>query len=106
VQAARAVGGFSLKIEVEVVSEKDADEAIAAGADVIMLDNYDGPGLKVAAKSLKERWAGKKQFILECSGGLTTGNVETYVNNDVDIISSSSIHQGCPHVDFSLKIDH
>jgi nicotinate-nucleotide pyrophosphorylase (carboxylating) len=81
VQAARAVGGFSLKIEVEVDSEKDADEAIEAGADIIMLDNFDGPGLKIAAQSLKSRWAGKKQFLLECSGGLTPHNVETYISN-------------------------
>jgi len=81
VQAARAVGGFPLKVEVEVDSEKDADEAIEAGADIIMLDNFDGPGLKVAAQRLKSRWAGKKQFLLECSGGLTLDNVETYVNN-------------------------
>ena len=81
VRAAKAVGGFALKIEVEVDSEKAADEAIAAGADIIMLDNFDGEGLKVAAKSLKQRWAGKKEFLLECSGGLTVDNVETYINN-------------------------
>lgn len=82
VKAARAVGGYTLKIEVEVDCEADADEAIEAGADVIMLDNYDGQGLKVAARSLRQRWAGKnKSFLLECSGGLTISNVESYVNN-------------------------
>ena len=82
VRAAKAVGGFALKVEVEVDSEKDADEAIAAGADIIMLDNFDGEGLKVAAKSLKQRWAGKNEkFLLECSGGLTVDNVGTYINN-------------------------
>ena len=123
VAAARAVGGYTIKIEVEVDSEKDADEAIAAGADVIMLDNFTGDGLKIAAQSIKSRWAGKdKSFMLECSGGLTTENVETYISNgefshmlqgedganltDIDVISTSAIHQGCPHVDFSLKVDH
>lgn len=107
VAAARAVGGYTIKIEVEVDSEKDADEAIAAGADVIMLDNFDGEGLKVAARSLKQRWAGKdKAFMLESSGGLTMENVGQFINNDIDVISTSAIHQGCPHVDFSLKIDH
>ncbi|KAH8819005.1 Quinolinate phosphoribosyl transferase [Xylogone sp. PMI_703] len=106
VKAAKSVGGFALKVEVEVDSEKDADEAIAAGADIIMLDNFDGVGLKVAARSLKQRWAGKKEFLLECSGGLTSENVETYINNDIDILSTSSVHQGVPHIDFSLKIDH
>jgi nicotinate-nucleotide pyrophosphorylase (carboxylating) len=122
VKSAKAVGGFALKVEVEVDTEAGADEAISAGADIIMLDNFSGEGLKVAAKSIKQRWAGKKQFLLECSGGLTSENVVSYINNgmfirmstsislisnqDIDIISTSSIHQGVPHVDFSLKIDH
>lgn len=79
VAAAKAVGGFSLKVEVEVSSEEEADEAIEAGADVVMLDNFTGEGVKVAAKSLKQRWAGKKQFLVEVSGGVTLDNVEEYV---------------------------
>ena len=106
VKAARAVGGFALKIEVECQSEAEADEAIEAGADVVMLDNFDGEGLKVTAKSLKERWKGKRQVLLESSGGLTDANVKEYINNNIDIISTSSVHQGVSHVDFSLKIDH
>lgn len=124
VRAAKAVAGFSVKIEVEVQSEEEADEAISAGADVVMLDNFTGDGVKVAARSLKEKWTGKREFLLEVSGGLRSDNVEPYVCNgelpismplefselttfiDVDIISTSSIHQGVPHVDFSLKIEH
>ncbi|EXJ60964.1 nicotinate-nucleotide diphosphorylase (carboxylating) [Cladophialophora yegresii CBS 114405] len=108
VKAARAVGGFALKVEVEVQSEAEADEAIEAGADVVMLDNFDGEGLKVAAKNLKQRWKerGRADVLLESSGGLTEANVEAYINNDIDIISTSAVHQGVPHVDFSLKIDH
>lgn len=81
VRAAKSAGGFSLKIEVEVQSEAEADEAIAAGADIVMLDNFTGAGVKVAARSLKERWAGKKHFLLEVSGGLTLDNAEQYVCN-------------------------
>ncbi|KAK3177497.1 nicotinate-nucleotide diphosphorylase (carboxylating) [Lecanicillium sp. MT-2017a] len=106
VVAARSVAGFAMKIEVEVQSEEEAGEAIAAGADVVMLDNFTGDGVKAAARSLKEKWAGKKHFLLEVSGGLTSDNVSPYVCNDVDIISTSAIHQGVPHVDFSLKIEH
>jgi nicotinate-nucleotide pyrophosphorylase (carboxylating) len=127
VVAARSVAGFAMKIEVEVQSEAEADEAIAAGADVVMLDNFTGDGVKVAARSLKEKWAGKKHFLVEVSGGLTADNVAPYVCNgefpmpfwnfkacvvancflvDVDIMSTSAIHQGVPHIDFSLKIDH
>ncbi|PNY23479.1 Nicotinate-nucleotide pyrophosphorylase [carboxylating] [Tolypocladium capitatum] len=64
VAAARAVAGFSVKVEVEVQSEAEADEAIAAGADVVMLDNFTGEGVRVAARSLKERWGGKRQVSL------------------------------------------
>jgi nicotinate-nucleotide pyrophosphorylase (carboxylating) len=105
VRSARAVGGFALKIEVEVQSEAEADEAIAAGADIIMLDNFTGDGVRVAARSLRERWQGKHHFLLEVSGGLKEDNVAAYVCNDIDIISTSSIHQGTGYVDFSLKIN-
>ena len=77
--------------------------AIEAGADVVMLDNFSGEGVKVASQNLKERWGGGK-FLIEVSGGLTEDNVSSYVCDHIDIISSSSIHQGVKHVDFSLKV--
>lgn len=79
VQKAKAVGGFSLKIEVECRSEEEADEAIAAGADIVMLDNFEGDALKVAASNVKQRWAAKgRQVLVECSGGVTEQNIEQY----------------------------
>ena len=104
VRAAQAAGGFAIKVEVECQSEEEANEAIEAGADIVMLDNFTGEGVKLAARNLKERWRGKREFLVEVSGGLTEANVEQFVCNHVDIISTSSIHQGVPHVDFSLKI--
>ncbi|POS84622.1 putative nicotinate-nucleotide pyrophosphorylase [Erysiphe pulchra] len=81
VEAAKAAGGFGLKVEVEVGNEVDAHEAIRSGADIVMLDNFNGKELKDLARNLKAEWAGKRQFLLECSGGLTTENVVEYVNN-------------------------
>ncbi len=81
VKAAKAAGGFSLKVEVEVQSEEEADEAIEAGADVVMLDNFTGEGVKVTSRSLKEKWAGKRHFLLEVSGGLTEENAGAYICN-------------------------
>lgn len=106
VQSARRVGGFAVKIEVECQSEAEADEAITAGADVIMLDNFSHDDLKVCAASLKSKWAGKHSFLLECSGGLREDNIASYLCNDIDIYSTSSVHQGTGVVDFSMKIDH
>ena len=75
IQQARKVGGFSLLLEVEVESETEADEAIAAGADVIMLDNMEGAALVDVARRLREKWAGKRKFLFESSGNITEENL-------------------------------
>lgn len=106
VKSARSVCGFAVKVEVEVSTEEDAREAIDAGADVIMLDNFKGDELQKVAQSLKKYYQGQnKSFLLECSGGLTLQNLGSYLCNDIDIYSTSSIHQGCSIIDFSLKIN-
>ncbi len=106
VAAAKASAGFAVKVEVECQSEEEANTAIEAGADVVMLDNFTGDGVKVASKSLKDRWGRgtNARALIEVSGGLNEDNVSDYVCDDIDIISSSSIHQGVKHVDFSLKV--
>lgn len=108
VQAAKAAGGFATKVEVEVRSVEEANAAIAAGVDVIMLDNFTAEGVRAAAKQLKTEWAAKGKppgsFLIEVSGGLTESNAASYACEDVDILSTSSIHQGTPIVDFSLKV--
>lgn len=106
VRDARRACGFATKIEVECQSEAEADEAIEAGADVVMLDNFTPEELGPCARSIKARWGGKKHFLLECSGGLTLDNISSYICHDIDIYSTSAIHQGVPVVDFSLKLDH
>ncbi|KAF4552420.1 Nicotinate-nucleotide pyrophosphorylase-like protein [Elsinoe fawcettii] len=105
VKAAKAAGGFSIKVEVECQSLEEAEEAIQAGADVVMLDNFTPTDMKAAAETIKARWGqGPRAVLVEVSGGLTEDNVGGYVSEHVDIISSSSIHQGVKHVDFSLKV--
>ncbi|WPH04273.1 Hypothetical protein R9X50_00716200 [Acrodontium crateriforme] len=106
VAAAKAAGGFAIKVEVECQTEEEANTAIEAGADVVMLDNFTPEGVRVASKNLKNRWGRGRdaKALIEVSGGLTEENVADYVCDDIDIISSSSIHQGTKHVDFSLKV--
>lgn len=106
VAAAKAAGGFAIKVEVECQSEEEAETAIKAGADVVMLDNFTGEGVKIAARNLKDRWGrgASARALIEVSGGLTEDNVHAYVCDDIDIISTSSIHQGVKTVDFSLKV--
>eukprot|EP01125_Pyxidicula_operculata_P022529 TRINITY_DN925_c0_g1_i2.p1 TRINITY_DN925_c0_g1~~TRINITY_DN925_c0_g1_i2.p1 ORF type:complete len:195 (-),score=33.82 TRINITY_DN925_c0_g1_i2:19-603(-) len=101
VKKARSVGGFSLKIEVECKSVDEAKEAIKAGADIVMLDNFEPENLKVAAKELKTEFP---HTTIEASGGVTLSNLANYFCDHVDVISMGSIHQGVPHIDMSLKI--
>ena len=60
--------------------------------------------MREAAALLKREWAAKRAFLIEVSGGLTEENAPSYVCPDVDILSTSSIHQGTAIVDFSLKV--
>lgn len=76
IQQAREVGGFSLVLDIEVGSEAEADEAIEAGADIIMLDNMEGPELVRVAKLLREKWRGKRKFLFETSGNITETNLQ------------------------------
>jgi nicotinate-nucleotide pyrophosphorylase (carboxylating) len=110
VHAAKAVGGFSVKIDVECQTEEEAREAIEAGADVVMLDNFQGEEVTKAVQNLrtyfKTETGSRRQFLIEVSGGLTEANIQEYAGAGVDILSTSSIHQGVPHIDFSLKVLH
>ncbi|KAI0723075.1 nicotinate-nucleotide diphosphorylase [Earliella scabrosa] len=104
IKQARKVGGFSLLIEVEVGSEAEADEAIDAGADIVMLDNMEGDQLVGVARRLKDKWAGKRKFLFESSGNVNEANLHERALNEIDIISTSAVHQSVQHIDFSLKI--
>ncbi|GLB33992.1 hypothetical protein LshimejAT787_0108760 [Lyophyllum shimeji] len=104
IQQARAVGGFSLLLDVEVRSEAEADEAIDAGADIIMLDNIEGEQLVEVACRLKEKWKGKRKFLFETSGNITEANLQERAINQIDILSTSVVHQSVQHIDFSLKL--
>jgi nicotinate-nucleotide pyrophosphorylase (carboxylating) len=101
VQKARSVCGFALKIEVECQSQEEAEEAIGAGADVVMLDNFQADKLRATAGNLKTKFP---HIVVEASGGITVDNIVNYFCEGVDVISMGSLTQGVPHVDYSLKI--
>jgi len=103
IKAARSVCGFSMKIDVECTSEAEAIQAIEAGADIIMLDNFSPEQIRSSAVMLKQKY-GHQKFLIEVSGGITEDNIAHHVFEGVDILSTSSAHQSVQHVDFSLKI--
>lgn len=68
-------------LDVEVGSEAEADEAIKAGADIVMLDNIEGSELVSVSRRLKEKWAGKRKFLFETSGNITEANLQARAIN-------------------------
>ncbi|WWC66592.1 nicotinate-nucleotide diphosphorylase (carboxylating) [Kwoniella pini CBS 10737] len=104
VKSVKRVAGFSLLVNVECQNYEEANEAIKAGANIVMLDNLIGEELHGAAKKLKNEWKGKREFLIETSGGIVEGGLKARLGPDIDILSTSAVHQSCPHVDFSLKI--
>lgn len=101
VRLARKAAGFSQKIEVECQSLEEAIEAAEAGADIVMLDNFQGDKLKQDAATLKKRFP---YLLIEASGGITTATMPEYLCDHVDIVSQGKLTQGYPCVDYSLKI--
>ena len=87
-----------LRIEVEVENLNDLMEALAAGADVVMLDNMSLTDMKEAVK----RAQGK--VIIEASGNITIDNVRAVAETGVDLISSGAITHSAPAADISMKI--
>lgn len=101
VECARKAAGFSQKIEVECQTLEEAMEAASAGADIVMLDNFEPNQLRADAASFKEHYP---HVLVEASGGITISTMKDYLCESVDIVSQGKLTQGYNCVDFSLKI--
>ena len=99
VNALRAKTGHMVKIEVETRSLEELEEALAVGADVIMLDNMDCETMAEAVK----RTAGRAK--LEASGNITLENIAEVAKTGVDIISLGALTHSVTCFDISMKID-
>ena len=99
IQAARDFAPHTLKIEVEVTTLEQLDEALAAKADVILLDNMDAPTMAEAVR----RTAGRA--LLEASGGITLETLRTIAETGVDLISAGALTHSAPSLDISLELD-
>jgi nicotinate-nucleotide pyrophosphorylase (carboxylating) len=98
VKAVRRHAPFMAKVEVEASSLKQVQEAIDAGADVVMLDNMTVAQMAEAVKLVNKRaW-------IEASGGMTLENIREVAATGVDFISSGALTHSAPVVDFNMKI--
>jgi nicotinate-nucleotide pyrophosphorylase (carboxylating) len=90
-----------LKVEVEVDSLEQLDEALAAGADIILLDNFS---LADIAKAVARAASCKPKPLLEVSGGVTLEKIANLARAGVDIVSAGTLTHSAPAVDLALDI--
>lgn len=100
VKKAREYAPFVRKIEVEVETIEQVTEAIAAGADIIMLDNMTTEQMREAISYIDGRAE------TECSGNVTRDNIARLVSLGVDYISSGALTHSSPIMDISMKNLH
>jgi nicotinate-nucleotide pyrophosphorylase (carboxylating) len=85
-----------LKIEIEVRNQEELKEAISAGAEVIMLDNFTPDQIRAAVPLKPEG------VCFEASGGITLSNLDTYLIEGLDVISVGALTHSVKAVDLSL----
>jgi nicotinate-nucleotide pyrophosphorylase (carboxylating) len=87
-----------LKIEVEVTDLPGLEEALTAGADLILLDNMDDATLHKAVKFTRGR------VLLEASGGMTKERLPKAATTGVNFISMGALTHSAPAVDIHLRL--
>lgn len=100
VEMAKEYAPFVRKIEIEVESLEMLEEALEAGADIVMLDNMSVEDMKKAVEMAKGRAE------TECSGNVTKENIARLTDIGVDYISSGALTHSAPILDLSLKNLH
>jgi nicotinate-nucleotide pyrophosphorylase (carboxylating) len=101
VRRARSNAPHGLRIAVEVDDRAQLDEAIEAGAEVILLDNFGPRDLADAVKHARER---APRVTLEASGGITLDRMREISKTGVDVISIGAVTHSARAVDFSCEI--
>lgn len=97
IKMAKAYAPFVRKIEIETETLEQVQEALDAGADIIMLDNMDNETMAKAVEMVN----GKAQT--ECSGNVTKQRLKEIAEIGVDFVSVGALTHSAPIMDVSLK---
>lgn len=102
VQAARQQIPHTMKIEVEVENFDQLHEALAAGADIIMLDNMIPAKMKEAVSIIKSK---APHIVVEGSGSVTPQTIKVMAETGVDVISVGRLTYSVAALDISLDLN-
>ena len=105
--AAAKRGGGAVPVEVEVENMSELRQAIAAGADIALLDEFSLEDMREAVAINARAAAGPagKPLKLEASGGITAANIREIAETGVDFISVGSITKHVRAVDLSMRFE-
>lgn len=101
VNRARAFIPHTMKIEVEVESPEQAEQALRAGADIIMLDNMSLERMKEAVRMIKSQ---APHIIVEASGSVKLDTIRAVAETGVDVISAGRLTYSVEALDISLDL--
>lgn len=99
VARARAYAPHTTRIEVEVDGLGQLEEAISAGADIVLLDNFSNAD---CAKAVERCRSLSHRPLLEASGGITLERITELANIGVDVISVGALTHSAPAADIGL----
>jgi len=98
VRRARAAVGHMVRIEVEIDSLDQLEEALAERPDTVMLDNFATSDIAIAVRQAAGR------ALLEASGGVTLATVRAIAKTGVDFISAGALTHSAPILDIGLDV--
>ncbi|MCM2321713.1 MAG: carboxylating nicotinate-nucleotide diphosphorylase, partial [Oligoflexia bacterium] len=101
IEGARAVAPHGLKVEIEVRDEKELSQALKAGADIVMLDNFTPEEVRAALRLVQRS---SRPPLIEVSGGLTLETIARYAIPGVDVLSVGSLTHSAKALDLSLLL--
>jgi len=102
IDEARARAPHGLRIEIEVDTLAQLEEALLAGADIVLLDNFRNQDIAEAVRIVRRR---TPRPLLEVSGGITLERVPVIARLGVDIISVGALTHSAPAVDLALDLE-
>jgi nicotinate-nucleotide pyrophosphorylase (carboxylating) len=91
----------SQPIEIEVRSLEELQQALARGAEAILLDHVN---VEMVRKAVEICSRHSRRVPLECAGGITLENVRAYAETGVDFISVGALTQSMTAIDMSLRV--
>lgn len=91
--------GARHRVEVECETLKQVDQALEAGADILLLDNMTVDDVREAVR----RTAGRAK--IEISGGVTLGRIPELAGTGADFVSSGALTHSAPAIDISFEIE-